>query len=67
MAIGIGEGSEVWAPLGRVVLGGLFVSMLFTLFFIPSLYSVIEEFRERHLAHPVLEVEAEATEAGVAD
>jgi HAE1 family hydrophobic/amphiphilic exporter-1 len=67
MAIGIGEGSEVWAPLGRVVLGGLFVSMLFTLFFIPSLYSVIEAFRERHLAHPVSEVEAEATEAGVAD
>jgi HAE1 family hydrophobic/amphiphilic exporter-1 len=69
MAIGAGEGGEVWAPLGRVVVGGLFVSMLFTLFFIPSLYSVIEEFRARHLAQPVMEEVAaeETTEAGVAD
>jgi len=67
MAIGAGEGAEVWAPLGRVVIGGLLVSALFTLFFIPSLYSVIEGFRERRLARPVLEREAEATEASVAD
>ena len=67
MAIGAGEGGEVWAPLGRVTLGGLSVSTLFTLFFIPSLYSVIEEFRERHLAQPVLERAAEQTEASVAD
>jgi HAE1 family hydrophobic/amphiphilic exporter-1 len=67
MAVGAGEGGEVWAPLGRVVVGGLMVSMLFTLFFIPSLYSIIEEFRERHLAQPVLEREAEQAEASVAD
>jgi len=67
MAIGAGEGAEVWAPLGRVVIGGLLVSALFTLFFIPSLYSVIEEFRERYLSQPVLEREAEQTEASVAD
>jgi HAE1 family hydrophobic/amphiphilic exporter-1 len=36
MAIGMGEGAEVWAPLGRVVLGGLSVTTLFTLFFIPA-------------------------------
>jgi HAE1 family hydrophobic/amphiphilic exporter-1 len=45
MALGIGEGAEVWAPLGLVVVGGLFVSMLFTLFFVPTLYSLIEEHR----------------------
>jgi len=67
MAVGAGEGGEVWAPLGRVVVGGLMVSMFFTLFFIPSLYSVVEEFRERHLAQPVWEREAEQTEASVAD
>jgi HAE1 family hydrophobic/amphiphilic exporter-1 len=67
MAIGAGEGAEVWAPRGRVVVGGLVVSALFTRFFITSLYSVIEEFRERHLAQPVLEREAEETEASVAD
>jgi hypothetical protein len=38
LAIGVGEGSEVWVPLGRVVIGGLSVTTLFTLFFIPSLY-----------------------------
>ena len=45
MAIGIGEGSEIWAPLGRVVVGGLSVAALFTLFFVPTLYSLIETLR----------------------
>jgi HAE1 family hydrophobic/amphiphilic exporter-1 len=67
MAIGAGEGGEVWAPLGRVVVGGMFVSMLFTLFFIPSLYSVIEGFRDRHRTLSVEEVETEEAEASVAD
>jgi HAE1 family hydrophobic/amphiphilic exporter-1 len=48
MAIGLGEGSEVWAPLGRIVVGGLTVSALFTLFFVPALYSLIEEQRARY-------------------
>jgi len=46
MAIGLGEGSEIWAPLGRVVVGGLAVSALFTLFFVPTLYSLIEALRK---------------------
>ena len=50
MAIGLGEGSEIWAPLGRVVVGGLSVAAVFTLFFIPALYSVIEEYRARRHA-----------------
>ncbi|MCZ6874581.1 MAG: efflux RND transporter permease subunit, partial [bacterium] len=48
MAIGLGEGSEVWAPLGRIVVGGLSVAALFTLFFVPALYSLIEERRARY-------------------
>jgi HAE1 family hydrophobic/amphiphilic exporter-1 len=47
MAIGGGEGAEVWTPLGRVTLGGLTVTTFFTLFFIPALYSLIEERRDR--------------------
>lgn len=47
MSLGWGEGAEVWAPLGRVVLGGLSVATLFTLFFIPTLYSLVEEMREK--------------------
>jgi hypothetical protein len=67
MAIGVGEGVEVWAPLGRVVLGGLTVTTFFTLFFIPSLYSLIEEHRDRRLHQPVLTTETLDTEVVVAD
>jgi HAE1 family hydrophobic/amphiphilic exporter-1 len=67
MAIGVGEGSEVWTPLGRVVFGGLSVTTLFTLFFIPSLYSLIEERRVQRLPQPAPTMPAVDTEASVAD
>ena len=38
IAMGFAEGSDLQTPLARVVLGGLFVSMLITLVFIPCLY-----------------------------
>jgi len=47
MSLGYGEGAEMWSPLGRVVVGGLSVSTLFTLFFIPVLYSLMEDVRRR--------------------
>jgi HAE1 family hydrophobic/amphiphilic exporter-1 len=47
MSSGYGEGAEIWAPLGRVVVGGLSVSTLFTLFFVPVLYSLLEGCRQR--------------------
>jgi len=43
MALGIGEGGEVQAPMARVVIGGLTGSTLITLVFIPTLYSMVEE------------------------
>jgi multidrug efflux pump subunit AcrB len=36
MALKLGEGSESYAPLARAILGGLLVSLLFTLFLVPS-------------------------------
>lgn len=42
MSLGFGEGAEMWSPLARVVLAGLSVGTLFTLFFIPALYATIE-------------------------
>ena len=42
MALGIGEGSEMNAPLARVVIGGLLISALFTTFFVPTLYGSIK-------------------------
>ena len=42
MALGFGEGSEMNAPLARVVIGGMLVSALFTVFFVPTLYGSIK-------------------------
>jgi HAE1 family hydrophobic/amphiphilic exporter-1 len=42
MSLGLGAGSEMQAPLGRVVIGGLLVGSILTLFFIPALYSLVE-------------------------
>src|SRR5688572_1671902 len=43
MAIGIGEGGELQAPLARVVVGGLITSTLVTLVLVPAVYTVFEE------------------------
>jgi CzcA family heavy metal efflux pump len=41
MALGLGEGGEQNAPLGRAVIGGLFVATIFTLVVVPLIYSVL--------------------------
>ncbi|MBO5181540.1 MAG: efflux RND transporter permease subunit [Paraprevotella sp.] len=38
MAVGTGVGAEMWRPLGRAVIGGLTVSTLMTLIFVPVVY-----------------------------
>ena len=40
MAIGMGDGGEQNAPLGRAVIGGLGLATLSTLFFVPVMYSL---------------------------
>jgi HAE1 family hydrophobic/amphiphilic exporter-1 len=47
MALGIGEGSETWQPMGIAVVGGLLMSTLITLFIVPSLYAMLEGRMER--------------------
>ena len=47
MAMGIGEGSETWAPLGVTIVGGLFVSTMVTMILIPVLYAVFVRRGER--------------------
>lgn len=49
MALAHGNGSEVYAPLGQAIFGGLLSSTLITLFIIPSLYEVIEKRRIKRL------------------
>ena len=41
MALGIGEGGEQNAPLGRAVIGGLFFATLATLIFVPTMYRLL--------------------------
>lgn len=47
MAMGLGEGSETNLPLARSVIGGLTVSTFFTLFLIPSLYTLVDRFKKK--------------------
>jgi HAE1 family hydrophobic/amphiphilic exporter-1 len=42
LAISKGEGSETWQPLGITMIGGLTVSTLITMLFVPTLYAVFE-------------------------
>jgi multidrug efflux pump subunit AcrB len=45
MALGLGEGGEQNAPLGRAVIGGLIFATLSTLFFVPVMFSIIHRHR----------------------
>jgi multidrug efflux pump subunit AcrB len=43
MSLGLGEGGEQNAPLGRAVIGGLLVATVATLFFVPVIYSMLRK------------------------
>lgn len=60
MALGIGEGSETNLPLARAVIGGLTVSTIFTLFLIPSLYTLVDRFKKKPPAIPSIPPEADS-------
>ncbi len=47
MALAMGEGGEQNAPLGRAVIGGLTVATIATLFFVPTVFSVLHRFVAR--------------------
>ena len=52
MALGLGDGGEQNAPLGRAVIGGLLVATGATLFFVPAFFSVVHGWLERRkVAH----------------
>ena len=50
MALGLGEGGEQNAPLGRAVIGGLLFATVATLFFVPSVFAIFHGRRERKRA-----------------
>jgi multidrug efflux pump subunit AcrB len=47
MALGMGDGGEENAPLGRAVIGGLLFATVATLFFVPTVYSILHGLRYR--------------------
>src|SRR6202162_3095872 len=54
MAIGLGEGGEQNAPLGRAVIGGLIFATAATLFFVPVFFRLLHGAREQK-AQPAAE------------
>jgi multidrug efflux pump subunit AcrB len=47
MAMGLGDGGEQNAPLGRAVIGGLLFATVSTLFFVPTVFSILHGLRQR--------------------
>jgi multidrug efflux pump subunit AcrB len=43
MALGLGDGGEQNAPLGRAVIGGLFCATVATLVFVPSVFALFHK------------------------
>jgi multidrug efflux pump subunit AcrB len=56
MALGLGEGGEQNAPLGRAVIGGLLFATVATLLFVPAVYSLIHGSRKNPGSSAVLEL-----------
>jgi len=53
MALGLGDGGEQNAPLGRAVIGGLLIGTLSTLLFVPVVFSAVHEWLKRREARSV--------------
>jgi multidrug efflux pump subunit AcrB len=51
MALGLGDGGEQNAPLGRAVIGGLLFATVSTLFFVPAFFSLLQGSGHRHAAN----------------
>jgi multidrug efflux pump subunit AcrB len=52
MALGLGDGGEQNAPLGRAVIGGLLLATVATLFFVPAFFSVVHGWLDRRHKTP---------------
>lgn len=58
MAVGTGQGAELWRPMGTAVIGGLTFSTILTLLFVPVLYCIFASTgirRQRRKHHKALE------------
>ena len=68
LAIGVGEGGEQQAPMGRAIIGGVITSTLLTLVVVPVLYTYLDGWTERRKAKRAARLAERAAAAGsVAD
>jgi hydrophobic/amphiphilic exporter-1 (mainly G- bacteria), HAE1 family len=65
VALGLGEGADFRAPLGRAVIGGVITSTLLTLIVIPTFYEILDDWREK-LMHSFGRRRATESEGGPA-
>jgi Cu/Ag efflux pump CusA len=59
MSLGLGDGGEQNAPLGRAVIGGLLLATVATLFFVPAVFSLMHRNHKRTTAPEIKEPDAE--------
>ena len=60
MSLGLGEGGEQNAPLGRAVIGGLVIATLATLFIVPLMFSLLHRRASAPATHPELQSKRDA-------
>ena len=53
LALGLGEGGETQAPMGRAIIGGVITSTLLTLIVVPVIYTYLDQYHEWHRARRV--------------
>ncbi len=56
MALGLGEGGEQNAPLGRAVIGGLLCATLATLVFVPVVFAIAHRRRKATAHSPMMPI-----------
>jgi multidrug efflux pump subunit AcrB len=64
LALGIGEGGEIQAPMGRAIIGGVITSTLLTLVVVPVLYTYLDAWHERRRARRAAKTAKAAAAAG---
>jgi len=60
MALGLGDGGETQAPMGRAIIGGVMTSTFLTLIVVPVIYTYLDQLTSRFQARRLLRREAEA-------
>jgi multidrug efflux pump subunit AcrB len=64
LAMGIGDGGETQAPMGRAIIGGVITSTLLTLIVVPVIYTYLDGWSQRRIARRARKATAAAVAAG---